>query len=51
MSDYLWGVLAVVIVIGVIRPLFWWLTLGLSLWIGRRVCSPRVGRAIFGRYW
>lgn len=51
MSEALYGILGAVVVIGVIRPLFWWVALSLSLWLGRKVCSERVGRVVFGRYW
>lgn len=51
MKDALIAVLALAFVFGVVRPLFWWVALGLSLWIGRKFCSPKWGRIIFGRYW
>jgi hypothetical protein len=51
MADSAWAVLAALLVIGLLRPLFWWVTLSLSLWIGRKVLSDRTGRIVFGRYW
>jgi hypothetical protein len=38
-------------VLGVVRPLLWWVLLSLSLWIGRKILSDRVGRAVFEHYW
>lgn len=43
--------LGAVVAIAVIRPLFWFVSLGLSLWIGRKFLSPKWGKRIFGHYW
>lgn len=49
--EYFWAVLAVVVVVGIFRPLLWWVLLSLSLWIGRKVLPDRWGRAVFEHYW
>lgn len=46
-----WYALGVFVVVGVIRPLLWWILLSLSLWIGRMFLDDRWGRIVFGRYW
>lgn len=43
--------LGAILVIGLIRPLVWWVLLGTSLWIGRKLLSPKWGKIVFGRYW
>lgn len=43
--------LALFLVIGVARPVFWLLTLTVLTWIGYRVLPDHVGRLLFGRYW
>lgn len=49
--DYVWMALAAILVIGVLRPLLWWVLLSLSLWIGRKTLGPKWGVRVFGRYW
>jgi hypothetical protein len=50
-ENYLWGVLGLVVVVAVIRPLLWWVLLSLSLWIGRKTLSPKWGKRVFGHWW
>lgn len=51
MEDWLWGLLAVVLIVGVIRPLFWLVALSVSLWIGRLFLNDHFGKFVFGHYW
>ena len=51
MENWLWAALGAAIVLGVIRPLLWWVLLSLSLWVGRKTLSDRAGRAVFEHYW
>lgn len=51
MEDAFLGMLAIAVMVGIVRPIFWWLALGLSLWVGRKICSPKWGKIVFGRYW
>lgn len=51
MENYLWAALGAIVVVGLIRPLLWWVLLSLSLWIGRKICNDRWGKIVFGRYW
>ena len=48
---FLWWAFGFMLTIAVIRPLFWWVALSLSLWIGRLLLNDRWGRIVFGRYW
>lgn len=50
-ETFLWSALGAIVVIGVLRPLLWWVLLSLSLWIGRNTLPPKWGERIFGRYW
>lgn len=43
--------LAAIVVIALLRPLFWWVALSTSLWIGRKTLPEKWGRIVFGRYW
>lgn len=49
--DILWYALGGILVVGIIRPLLWWLLLSLSLWIGRNTLNHKWGRRVFGDYW
>lgn len=51
MEAFLWSALGAIVVIGILRPLLWWVLLSLSLWIGRNTLSPKWGKRVFGRYW
>lgn len=51
MEPWIWAALGAAFVLGVVRPLLWWVLLSLSLWIGRKVLSDRVGRMVFEHYW
>lgn len=51
MDDYLWPTVAVVLVVAFIRPIFWLLSLSISLWLGRKFMSEETGKVWFGHYW
>lgn len=42
---------AVALMIGLIRPVFWLLSMTVFLWLGRKCLPDRVGLALFGHYW
>lgn len=46
-----WFYVALFLVMGVIGPVFWTVTLTVLLWLGRRYLSDHVGRRLFGHYW
>lgn len=49
--DYVYAALGIAFIVGVVRPVLWWILLSLSLWVGRMVLSDRVGLVLFGGYW
>lgn len=48
--DWLYAI-ALFVVIGLIRPVFWTLALSTSLWIGQKFLSEKSGKLVFGQYW
>lgn len=50
-ENVLWAAFGAIVVVGIIRPLLWWVLLSLALWIGRNTLSPKWGRKVFGHYW
>lgn len=49
--DGVYYALGVIVVVGLIRPVFWLIALSTSLWIGRKFLSEKWGRIVFGDYW
>ena len=46
-----WSVFGAVVVIALIRPVIWLVSLSVSLWLGRKWMSDETGKIWFGHYW
>lgn len=46
-----WQDAGIVIVAALIQPVFWLLSLSISLWLGRKFLSDKWGRRLFGHFW